>query len=490
MIRALVLDDKRDFVTALGRSLSGIVEVVPAYSVAEGKHLLGPEVSLALVDLYLTSSTRGEPEGLGFIKWLRETRPDVDVIVISGHGSFDLAVEALRLGAVDFLDKGQLSPEKLRLPIEKLIERRGLQSRVKDLEARLENYEPRRLTGSDPLIQQARRLLLTAASDARVTVLLRGESGTGKELAARMIHREGPRQKGPFVAVDVSTLPRDTLASELFGYERGAFTGAEKQHVGYLEAAHGGVLFLDEIAELPRDVQGSLFRVLEERAVVRLGSTKPRAVDIQLVAATNQDLETLVAAGEFRKELYYRLKVFEIVMPPLRERPGDIPEIVDFFLDHWRLTGRSFLRTVPVAVMHSLQKYRWPGNVRELRNALEAASVQSRPERATVLDARFLPPGIMTNTAPAVLAAVNGALRVEEATAQAELAAVARALELADGNKNNARELLGYGDRHTMRRRLLNIRSRFPELWQHYPALESLYPSPRSGKRTGTPREL
>jgi DNA-binding NtrC family response regulator len=473
--RALILEDNEDFIDALRRAFRGRMEFLAAGTLEEAKRQLGDSVVVALVDLYLHGQTSGHPEGLDFLRWVANEHPALPVIVITGYGNTDLVVEAMRLGADDFIDKGRLNLKEIEKRIQDAIERRCLRKQVRELEHRLDLYEPRQLIGESRLMQDLRRVIQTVAQDGEITAMLRGETGTGKELAARMIHAAGKRSKGAFIAVDLSTLPRETVAGELFGTEKGAYTGASSARAGFVEAANDGVLFLDEIAELSKDLQSRLFRVLEERAVTRLGSTRPRPVNIQLVTATNQDLEDLVRRGEFRSELYYRLRVFEIRLPALREHPEDIPSLVDYFLAQWRLAGRTSLIKANDRAIEVMQQYRWPGNIRELRNTLESASVRAKVEKATVLDLRFLPAEIRANRCIQFDLESTENSSLEQALAEAELRCVARALEAAGSQKERARELLGYGDRHTMRRRLLNLRRHFPQLWKLYPVLESSY---------------
>jgi len=471
-LRILILEDNDDFIRSLSRAFQGRIELITASSLSAAKKLADATVDLALVDLFLDSNG-SRPEGLDFLRWVVDKAGNLPVIIITGYANTDLAVEAMREGAEDFIDKGRLNLQEIEKRIWNTLERRRLRKRVTELEHRLEAYEPTALTGSNQVMEQLRRGIKTVAEDGEITVLLRGESGTGKELAARLIHSQGNRHAGPFVAADLSTLPQETLASELFGHEKGAFTGADIARTGYIEAAHGGVLFLDEIAELPRDLQNRLFRVLEERAVTPIGSTRSRPVDIQLVTATNQDLERLVKAGVFRPELYYRLHVFEIRLPALREHPDDILELTEYFLSQWRASGRTPIHNVTAQAGDVLKRYSWPGNVRELRNVLEAACV-----RAKMLGLRELSEDLLSaelRTGPTLAPVTDDDCLVDRACARTELTCVACALEQEGGVKEKARKLLGYQDRHTMRRRILTLRERWPDLWSAFPTLDKLY---------------
>ncbi len=479
-LRILILEDNDQFVDSLARGFHGRIEIVATPSISKAKRLINAHIDLALVDLFLTDE-QSKPEGLDFLRWVVSQGGKVPVIVITGYGSTDLAVVAMRDGADDFIDKGRLSLQEIETRICNTLERRRLRSRVTELEHRLETYEPTTLVGSSQVMEQLRRSIKTVAEDGQITVLLRGESGTGKELAARLIHSQGKRHTGPFVAADLSTLPKETIASELFGHERGAFTGADTARTGYVEAAHAGVLFLDEIAELPRDLQNRLFRVLEERAVTPIGCTRPRPVDIQLVTATNQDLEKLVKAGAFRAELYYRLRVFEIRLPALREHCEDVIELSDYFLAQWRASGRTPLHKITAEAADVLKRYSWPGNVRELRNVLEAACVRAKMLGRKELSLDLLPADVRVPAT--VMPVTDDDYAVDRACARTELSCVAHALEQEQGAKEKARRLLGYQDRHTMRRRILTLRNRWPDLWSAFPTLDKLYGKRRKEAR-------
>ncbi|MCC6156132.1 MAG: sigma-54-dependent Fis family transcriptional regulator [Candidatus Hydrogenedentes bacterium] len=474
MKKVLILEDDRDFAESLRRAVGGRYELVIASTVDDAKSRLNDDVPLVLVDLFLGEVHSGAPEGLTFLKWLASERPDTAAVVLSGYGDMDLAIEAMKAGAEDFIDKGRLNVAELEKRLEGILERKRLRLENVLLRSRLELYETRSLVGSSSVMADLRRVIRTVAEDGSVTVLLRGETGTGKELAARMIHETGVRRDKPFIPVDLSCLPKETLASELFGHERGAFTGAEKQHRGYLEEANGGILFLDEVTDLPSDMQNKLLRVIEERAVVRLGSTKPIPVDIQLLAATNEDIESLVSKGYFRKDLYYRLKVFEITLPALRQHASDIPVIVNHFLQQWEL--RTPLRSVSSQAMELFVSYSWPGNVRELRNALEFASIQAKIRHAATLLPEHLPIEVRTGAGLSPKGEPTYPdLSVDVAMAHAELECVLRALRQTNGVKEKACALLGYKNRHTMLRRIETIAQNHPAVWSSYPELETYY---------------
>jgi DNA-binding NtrC family response regulator len=323
-------------------------------------------------------------------------------------------------------------------------------------------------------MQETKRLIQAVAQDGTVSVLIRGETGTGKELIARAVHANGRRSGGPFVPVPLNALPLPTLTAELFGYERGAFTDARNRHIGYLERAHGGVLFLDEIGDVEPDMQLKLLRFLEEREFHRLGGTSAVCLDVQVVAATNANLEARVAQGGFREDLYFRLKVHEILVPPLRERVDDIPLLVDHFLRLFGQQGKKIKPLAPTA-LEALKRFGWPGNVRQLKNSIESALFTTDLRGHREIAVEDLPADVrQLQAAPGPRARRPGqpGFHIQEALARAELAFVTDALEVAQGQKARAWRLLGYHDRFAPLRRVQRIFARFPHLEQEFPRLK------------------
>ncbi len=309
------------------------------------------------------------------------------VIVITGYGSIETAVEAMRGGAYDFLQK----PVKFKRLLQSLKRLEEIVAMRRELALWRQQQAADFVAGNSPAMQavlaQAQR-----AAEVSATVLITGETGTGKEVLARFIHKNGPRAEKPFVPINCAAVPETMLESELFGYEAGAFTGAAKRKPGLMEIADGGVLFLDEIASLPLDMQAKLLRALEERVIRRMGGTKWIPVDVQVLAASNRDLQEMIAAGKFREDLYYRLKVLELRLPPLRERREDIPALVGFFVRQLAPRMGKQVRDVTPRVLQALEAYRWPGNIRELRNAIERALLFCDGD---TLDLQHLPPEIV-----------------------------------------------------------------------------------------------
>jgi DNA-binding NtrC family response regulator len=338
------------------------------------------------------------------------------------------------------------------------------------LERELQLIEPRKIVGDSPEMQEIKRFIEAVARDGNVTVLIRGETGTGKELVAHALHASGWRHHHPFVAVALTSLPTSTIESELFGHEAGAFTDARARRLGYIERAHRGVLFLDEIGDLPLEAQVKLLRFLEEREFQRVGSTEPIKVDVQVVAATNAELEARVQAGQFREDLYYRLKVHEIVLPPLRERADDIPMLVEHYLHLFRQRGKRVGRIAPDA-LQLLRHSSWPGNVRQLKNSIESAIFRAEVHGHQQIQASDLPddaqkPASLTHVSFQRPGEAN--FDIYEALARTELAYVEKALQAARGKKSEAWKFLGYNDRETLYRRVRRILEQYPQLGQEF----------------------
>ncbi|MGH7452805.1 MAG: sigma-54 dependent transcriptional regulator, partial [bacterium] len=345
-------------------------------------------------DLFIPTET----DGLEILKACKSFQPEAMVITITAHGSIERAVEAIKAGADDFIAKG-FTMEELKLRLEKLLEQKRLREENRRLAAnynRLQHeiegrYRFEQIIGNSKAIRDLLALLSRVVDDRDTTVLLQGESGTGKELVARAIHYNGPRKEKPFVVVNCAALPEHLLESELFGYEKGAFTGALRDKPGKFEFADGGTIFIDEIGETSPRVQVELLRFTQNHAFERVGGNQPITVNVRIVAATNKRLDEEVAQGRFRADLFYRLNVIPLSVPPLRERKEDIPLLANHFVEKFRREKNREIRFSPEA-MTRLEKYHWPGNVRELENLIERLVVTA--PQATILPTD-LPPEIL-----------------------------------------------------------------------------------------------
>jgi DNA-binding NtrC family response regulator len=330
-------------------------------------------------------------DGMELIREVQQRRLPVTIIVTTGHGSIDEAVQAIRLGAYDFLTK-PIDVDNLRLVVQRALRERTLQDEVAYLREQLKSrYSFYNILSKNPHMHAIFELISNVAQ-SNATVLIEGETGTGKEQVARAIHQASNNRTGPLVPVNCAALPETLLESELFGHEKGSFTGAQQQRRGRFEMANGGTIFLDEVGDIPAPMQAKLLRVLQERRFERVGGTESIEVDVRVIGATNRSLQRLVKQGTFREDLYYRLNVVKIDLPPLRERPEDIPLLATHFTEKYARPGEAPKQIAPRA-MEALVNYRWPGNIRELENAIERACVTSSDN---VIQLENLPPDLVS----------------------------------------------------------------------------------------------
>ena len=371
--RLLVVDDEAGMTDLLRHVLTGegfSVTTCASAEEADGA-LAGEPFDLVITDLVM--SGKG---GEHLVRRVRDEHPDTEIIVITAHASVDSAIDVMKQGAFDYLRK-PLLPEEILHAVNRALEVKGLRDEVRTLRREKENSLHGKILGRSALLQRAfERLRRAAHTDA--TILIEGESGTGKELFARAIHAESPRASGPFIPVNCGAIPSNLLETELFGHARGAFTGAHTERVGYFEAASGGTLLLDEIGELETVLQVKLLRVLQEGCITRVGETQPRTVDVRIVTATNKVLLDEVRQGTFRQDLYYRLHVVHVVIPPLRDRREDVLLLAHAFLSRYTEKYHKSFSDIDPKAAWILQHYDYPGNVRELENIIESAVVTGR----------------------------------------------------------------------------------------------------------------
>jgi len=386
-----------------------------------------------------------EGDGFGVLRAAKEVDADIPVIVMTAYGSIEDAVRAMKEGAMDFLAK-PVDPDHLLLLVARALEQRRIvtENLLLKEELAVRRGAPQ-IVGDDLSLRKVFASLQRAAS-TDATVLLEGESGTGKELFARSLHALSPRADAPFVAINCAAIPENLLETELFGYEKGAFTGAAARKPGKFEMAHRGTLFLDEIGDLPFALQAKILRALEEKRFERVGGTSSVQVDVRLVAATNKGLKAAVAARRFREDLYFRLSVFPITVPPLRERPGDIPVLARYFVDRFCRDLKKRSLVISPESLEQLQTYRWPGNVRELQNCIERAVILAEGDAIFPrhLNLSFAAPLESETVSPWEQIDLSGTLSevTRRVTREAERAKIIAILKEAQGNKGRAAELL------------------------------------------------
>jgi DNA-binding NtrC family response regulator len=428
----LIVDDEfsvRDSLTGWFRKDGYIVESAENASTAV-KRLETAAFDVVLLDIKMPGM-----DGIELQRRIHEIDPHIVVIMITAFAAVETAVQALKQGAFDYVTK-PVDPDELSHLVRRAIEQRRLQSENTDLRAKIEEmstlHQP---IGDSPEMRKVMELVATVAS-TDATVLIRGESGTGKEVIAHAIHANSARKYFPIVPVNCGALAENLLESELFGHEKGAFTGAQYRRKGRLEMADGGTLFLDEIGTVSLKTQVDLLRVLESKEFTRLGGTRAIQVDFRVISATNQDLERLVETGQFREDLYYRINVVTISLPPLRERRADIPLLAEHFLQRFSRRSRREMNSIEPEAMDALVRYRWPGNVRELANVIERAVVVGRP------------PAIRREDLPFSIEALDGP-PPGNSLADVERAHVERILAMTEWNVTRSAQILGV-DRATL----------------------------------------
>jgi len=439
----LIVDDEKPTRDGLRAALEDRYDVYVAEDAKAAMELLEREN----FDVLLTDFRLPGGDGMNLISRAKSlARPPI-CILMTAYGSEELAVDAMKRGADDYVSKGRLQIDELEMRIARAVRRQGLETENVSLRRQLDNkFGLENIVGESPAMKEIFEIVQQVAP-ARASVLLTGESGTGKELIARAIHQLSPRARQPLVIVHCAALAPTLLESELFGHEKGAFTGAHERRIGRFEQAQGGTLFLDEIGEIDATLQVKLLRFLGERTFERVGSNKTLTADVRLIAATNKNLEELVKAGSFREDLFFRLRVVEIHLPPLRARPGDVPLLAQRFLREFAHENGKAVNEFTADALERLMHYAWPGNVRELRAAIEHAVVLCRGEK---ISARDLPRQVYAGerTGEAPLFARND-LTVKEAEKQL----IIHALKETNGNRTSAAKKVGMS-RRTFHRKL------------------------------------
>jgi two-component system response regulator HydG len=449
-IRVLIVDDDEAHAQAVAESLQRIgADCAVAASGQRGAKLIERET----FDVVVTDLKMDDVDGLEILRKTKEELPEAEVILLTGHGSINSAVTAMQHGAYTYLTK-PLDINELRTAVDKASLRLRLIREKAELNRRLdEKFGFEGVIGNSPQMHKVIEILKSVAP-TNSTVIIQGETGTGKELVARALHQNSPRKSKPFVPVNISAIPESILESELFGHEAGAFTGAIAKRIGKFEYANGGTLFLDEIGEMPVDTQIKLLRVIEERKITRLGTNEEILINVRLVAATNADLLQMVEDKQFRRDLYYRLNVVNIYVPPLREHRGDIPLLMEHFVKMLsKLIGeeaRGFTKRAKQALM----TYDWPGNIRELRNAIERMLAL---DTDAMLDVDDLPEEVARLARPEgdlqpAMPAEGAESLIGQPLTEVEKYYIQRALELTDGKREEAATLLGIGERTLYRK--------------------------------------
>jgi len=439
----LIVDDEKTTREGLRAALEGRYDVYLAEDAQAAMNLLESEN----FDVLLTDFRLPNEDGLKLIARAKSLPKPPICILMTAYGSEELAVDAMKRGADDYIAKGRLQIDELEMRIARALKQQNLEVENVSLRQQLDSrFGLENIIGESAAMREIFEVVQQVAP-TRATVLVTGESGTGKELIARALHQLSPRAKQPFVAVHCAALAPTLLESELFGHAKGAFTGAHERRIGRFEQAQGGTLFLDEIGEIDATLQVKLLRFLGERTFERVGSNKTLTADVRLVAATNKNLEGLVKAGKFREDLFFRLRVVEIELPPLRGRTGDIPLLAQTFLREFAKENGKPVNEFTADALECLMNYSWPGNVRELRTAIEHAVVLSRGDRVSRRD---LPPSVRNGGKPVETRFLQGNdLTVKEAEKQL----IVRALKETDGNRTLAAKKIGMS-RRTFHRKL------------------------------------
>ncbi|HIQ48289.1 MAG TPA: sigma-54-dependent Fis family transcriptional regulator [Aquifex aeolicus] len=462
--KVLIVDDDISYLNKLKKLLEDDYEILTATNLKEAFN----KVYLAdvvLLDLNLNEN-KNEYEGFIFLEKVKKDFPELPIVVVTGYYEADKAVKSFKLGAYDFIEKGT-DINKLFKVIKNALEKLNLELRLKNFTVASEELEPFDLVGVSEHIKELRKTVDFISKDAYLTILIIGETGTGKELVARLIHKKGLRKNYPFIPVSLASIPKDLAESELFGYEKGAFTGATEKKKGLIEMANKGILYLDDIDYAGLEVQVKLLRFLEERKIRRLGGNKEIDVDVQIISSTNKDLKSLISEGKFREDLFYRISVFTIEILPLRKRKEDIPVLINYFLELYKKKRRTSVKGISDKAMDYLVNYNWPGNVRELKNLIERLIILAQIKGKEIISEDMLPQDIR-NFEKISSTSLEFPLNLDYELAKYEMDIISKALEESNFSISKAYKLLGLKNRYQLYYRLKRINKLFPELVKTY----------------------
>lgn len=452
--RILIADDDKLFVDSAKAALTNF-NINSSYSIHDTKSNINSNIDLILLDLVFDESHPTQLDGLELIPFIKNNFPDMQVIVMTNYDTIDIAIASIKKGADDFLSKKTLNWIEWRNRIENYCK---LATAKKELKSKSNFLSPTDIIGSSKLISDLRlRLKDLAENSSDITIFISGETGTGKNLAVQFFRKHSPRRDKPYKEFSISELSETVLESELFGHVKGAFTGADKDKKGLFEEADGGILFLDEIGDIDQKIQKKIMRFIEDKTITPVGSTKNKKLDVQLILATNQDLQKLVSDGKFREDLYYRINVAKIVLPPLRERREDIIVLTDYFFNHFKEREKTNLKSISEETYDAMQNCDWRGNVRELYFAIQTACTKARLSNDVYLKTQHLPEEILHSKTQAKTNSENEN-DVELKKALIELEAIEKALEKAHGKKSDAAKILGMS-LDQMRYRVEKLRS-------------------------------
>jgi len=470
--KILLIDDDELYSKSLAVGLDGF-EVVRAKNIEEAKVHLNESIDIILLDLILDSSKPEELLGLEILEYGNKYYPDTPIVVMTNYGTINRAVNVMKKGAFDFVQKKDFVITKWKKRLSTYCRKNELE---RELEGFKERYIQHEIIGKSDRILKVREKLRALGGIGNVSLLITGETGVGKDLAARYFHIHSARSRGPFIPISISSLSESVIESEMFGHVKGAFTGADSGKEGFFKAADGGILFLDEIGEVAIETQVKLLRFLEDKVIYIVGSTEPCQLDVQLVTATNRNLEEAVGDGNLRNDLYYRLKQYELVIPPLRDRIEDIPLLLEHFNNIMKIQGRPFVDNFSNEVIDVFVNYIWPGNVRELMNTLETGCINAKIERSNILQLDHLPHRFSrgSDTTQSKLHKQELEYDRNRTIMMADLVAINQALGETGGRKSEAAKVLGWNS-DQIRYRVLKAKkknfdlSKFDNIQKYYP---------------------